>query len=255
MAEVAQWLVLLAIHGTVKLHYIYRSSHSFKPKSWIHVETHLSDIQPCLFWFTLGTVSSHALYAYVGLLLTCLIFLSAIDRKGLKRGRRWLLLSSRSSLFTWTVTFAVIFLVAKGMQHVAAAKYRGATFSDLFTNVILPNLSLPLLAYTLSRQLFIYVPPCLDPWCIITSFIQHTLLAPSYINTLNVYAGRTSLFLGSLIDRTVPSSSCPRRIVGNERRLQDINAVCEGAIYVLSTKLPKEEKWEDVVTKQEDYYL
>ena len=32
--------------------------------------------------------------------------------------------------------FAAIFLAVKGVQQVAAAKNRGATFSDLFTNAI-----------------------------------------------------------------------------------------------------------------------
>lgn len=28
----------------------------------------------------------------------------------------------------------------------------------------------------------------MDPWHMVTSFVQYTLLAPSYINILNVYA-------------------------------------------------------------------
>jgi chitin synthase len=28
----------------------------------------------------------------------------------------------------------------------------------------------------------------MDPWHMLTSFVQYTLLAPSYINILNVYA-------------------------------------------------------------------
>ncbi|KAH9160206.1 chitin synthase-domain-containing protein [Lactarius sanguifluus] len=43
-----------AIHGTVKLHYIYRSSHSFKPKSWIHVELTYQTFNLVFSWFTLG---------------------------------------------------------------------------------------------------------------------------------------------------------------------------------------------------------
>ncbi|KAH9073623.1 hypothetical protein EDB83DRAFT_85318 [Lactarius deliciosus] len=59
-----RWLngsFFVAIHGTVKLHYIYRSSHSFKPKSWIHVELTYQTFNLVCSWFTLGTVSSHAL--------------------------------------------------------------------------------------------------------------------------------------------------------------------------------------------------
>lgn len=34
----------------------------------------------------------------------------------------------------------------------------------------------------------------LDPWHLIMSFAQYTLMAPSYINVLNVYAVRRSIF-------------------------------------------------------------
>ncbi len=42
--------------------------------------------------------------------------------------------------------FAAIFLAIKGVQQVAAAEHRGATFSDLFTNAIFRDIVLSLTA-------------------------------------------------------------------------------------------------------------
>ncbi len=108
--------------------------------------------------------------------------------------------------------FAAVFLVIKGVQQVAVPKHRGATFSDLLQmpySAILSYPSQPPLVYTSSRQLFMCVLLCLaacmrartgwltflcfrlvgsqmDPWHMVASSVQYTLLAPSYINILNV---------------------------------------------------------------------
>jgi chitin synthase len=42
-----------AIHGTVKFHYIYRSSHSFARKFWIHVELIYQTFNLIFSWFAL----------------------------------------------------------------------------------------------------------------------------------------------------------------------------------------------------------
>jgi cellulose synthase/poly-beta-1,6-N-acetylglucosamine synthase-like glycosyltransferase len=42
-----------AIHGTVKFHYIYRSSHSFARKFWIHVELLYQTFNLIFSWFGL----------------------------------------------------------------------------------------------------------------------------------------------------------------------------------------------------------
>jgi chitin synthase len=42
-----------AIHSTVKFHYIYRSSHSFARKLWIHVELLYQTFNLIFSWFAL----------------------------------------------------------------------------------------------------------------------------------------------------------------------------------------------------------
>jgi len=43
-----------AIHSTVKFHYIYRSSHTFARKAWIHVELAYQVFNIFFSWFALG---------------------------------------------------------------------------------------------------------------------------------------------------------------------------------------------------------
>ncbi|KAH8992318.1 hypothetical protein EDB86DRAFT_3079297 [Lactarius hatsudake] len=85
----------------------------------------------------------------------------------------------------------------------------------------------------------------LEPWHMITLFVRYTLLAPSYINLLNMARSspmssdhKISTDLGvvkaskgeNAVEVAVPTAET------------DINMAYEDAIHVLSTKPPKEEK-------------
>ncbi|KAH9073609.1 hypothetical protein EDB83DRAFT_2516503 [Lactarius deliciosus] len=98
----------------------------------------------------------------------------------------------------------------------------------------------------------------LEPWHMITSFVQYTLLTPSYINILNVYAARSPMSSNNKVSTdlgVVKASKGENAVEVAVRTAEtDNNAAYEDAIHVLSTKPPKEEKKEDAATKQEDYY-
>jgi len=117
----------------------------------------------------------------------------------------------------------------------------------------------------------------------ITSFIQYLLMAPSYINVLNVYAVSfiflpscfLSLFLpfdmqfanvhdvswGTKGDNTV-AKALGTVATGKTGQVEaevptdekDIDSLYEDAIHVLNSKPPKVESKPDAGTKQEDYY-
>jgi len=103
-----------------------------------------------------------------------------------------------------------------------------------------------------------------DPWHMITSFIQYLLLAPSYINVLNVYAfanvhdvswgtkgdNKVNVDLGVVAVKK--DSNEVEVAVPTEQK--DINAAYDDALAVLSTKAPPENKKVDDKTAQEDYY-
>jgi chitin synthase len=118
----------------------------------------------------------------------------------------------------------------------------------------------------------------------ITSFIQYLLMAPSYINVLNVYAVSCSRYRcpcslddlpfamqfanvhdvswGTKGDNKVSTDLGVVATGKNKNEVEvavptaetDINAAYEDAIHVLSTKAPKVEQKPDLGTQQEDYY-
>ncbi|KAF8259401.1 chitin synthase-domain-containing protein [Lactarius quietus] len=263
-----------AIHGTVKFHYLYRSSHSFARKFWIHIELLYQTFNLIFSWFALGNffisffVLTNALedptiiggkvielvntilkYAYVGLLLTCFILSLGNRPQGSNKG--YTLAFIGFAIFTVYMTFAAVFLTIKGVQQVTAERKTGASLSDLFTNAIFRDIVI-----SISATIGLYIVASLihmDPWHMVTSFVQYTLIAPSYINILNVYAVRDNKVSTDL--GVIKASKGDNAVeVAVPTAETDINAAYEDAIHVLSTKAPKEEKKVDVATEQEDYY-
>ncbi|EMD39480.1 glycosyltransferase family 2 protein [Gelatoporia subvermispora B] len=273
-----------AIHSTVKFHYIYRSSHSFLRKFWIHVEMVYQTFNLIFSWFALGNyfisfkILSEALedpsfhlgnaihivniileYIYMGLLIMC--FLLALGNR--PQGSKWFYTVAFLGFAVITVymTIAAFFLAFKGIDNIVHSS-GPLTASDLFTNAIFRNIVISLLA-----TLGLYILASLihfEPWHMITSFLQYLLMAPSYINVLNVYAfanvhdvswgtkgdNKISTDLGVVaagkgkneVEVSVPTAET------------DINAAYEDALHVLSTKPPKVESKPDAATQQEDYY-
>nr|AZQ26798.1 putative chitin synthase 1 [Ganoderma lucidum]QDK64616.1 chitin synthase [Ganoderma lucidum] len=260
-----------AIHSTVKFHYIYRSSHSFIRKFWIHVELLYQTFNLFFSWFALGnyyisfTILSEALedpsfnlkgihvaniileYFYLGLLIMCYIL--ALGNR--PQGAKWFytLAFIGFGIITIYMTVSAFFLAFKGIDNII--KTDGPlTPNSLFTNSIFRNIVISLLAtlglYIIASLLFF------EPWHMITSFIQYLLMAPSYISVLNVYAGdnKVSTDLGEV--KTGANKNEVEVVVPTAET--DINAAYEDAIHLLSTKPPKQESKPDPQTEQEDYY-
>ena len=98
----------------------------------------------------------------------------------------------------------------------------------------------------------------------ITSFAQYTLIAPSYVNILNVYAFANvhDVSWGTKGDTKVSTDLGVVQVAADSNAVEvtiptaetDINAAYDDAIHVLSTKPPKVESKPDPATQQEDYY-
>ncbi|KAH8082444.1 glycosyltransferase family 2 protein [Cristinia sonorae] len=273
-----------AIHSTVKFHYIYRSSHSFMRKFWIHVELLYQTFNLIFSWFALGNYyisfvilsesmedpsfnlgkGIHILnlvlsYFYLGLLVMC--FLLALGNR--PQGAKWgyTLAFIGFALITVYMTVSAFFLAFKGIENIV--KTDGPlTPSSLFTNSIFRNIVLSLLAtlglYILASLIFF------EPWHMITSFVQYILMAPSYIGVLNVYAFANvhDVSWGTKGDNKVSTDLGVVTTGKNKNEVEvevisaetDINAAYEDAIHVLSTRPPKTESKPDPQTEQEDYY-
>ncbi|KIK98524.1 glycosyltransferase family 2 protein [Paxillus rubicundulus Ve08.2h10] len=272
-----------AIHSTVHFHYIYRSSHTFIRKFWIHVEMFYQLYNLIFSWFALGNYyiaflilttalesyipSLHILniilnYFYLGLLITCFLLSMGNRPQGSKWG--YTLAFIGFGLITIYMTVSAFLLAYKAIEGVAQSEGRAVQASDLLTNSIFRDVVLSLAAtlglYVASSLLFF------EPWHMITSFVQYLLMAPSYIAVLNVYAFANvhDVSWGTKGDNKVSTDlgvvSVGKGSNKNEVEVAvptaetDINAAYEDAIHVLSTKAPKAEQKVDPATQQEDYY-
>lgn len=272
-----------AVHSIFHFHYLYRSSHTFMRKFWIHVEMFYQVFNLIFSWFALANyyiafnILSDAMedptfnlkgihifnvvinYCYLGLLLTCFILSLGNRPQGSKWG--YTLAMIGFACITVYMTVAAFLLAFKGISNLAASDH-GLSLSSVFTNHIFRNIVLSLLAtlglYIIASLIFF------EPWHMITSFIQYTLMSPSYIAVLNVYAfanvhdvswgtkgdNKTTPDLGA-VTTTKNKSEVEVEVPTSEK---DINSLYEDAIHVLQTKPPKQEAKVDPLTAQEDYY-
>ncbi|KAG8977097.1 Chitin synthase, class 1 [Tulasnella sp. 427] len=273
-----------AIHSIVKFGYIYRSEHTFARKAWIHVEMFYQLFNLIFSWFALGNYyvsffilagaiedpsfglkGIHILndilkYSYLGLLVMC--FLLSMGNR--PQGSKWAYTIAiiGFGFITIYMTFAALFLAVKGIESVKVTNGGKLTFGTLFQDRIFFTIVLSLVAtlglYIFASLLFF------EPWHMITSFIQYLLMAPSYINVLNVYAfanthdiswgtkgdNKVSTDLG-VVEKKKDSNEVEVAVPTEQK---DINAAYEDAMAVLHSKPQAEEKKVDVKTEQEDYY-
>ncbi|KAG8768582.1 Chitin synthase, class 1 [Ceratobasidium sp. 428] len=270
-----------AIHSTVKFNYIYRSSHSFARKAWIHVELFYQTFNLLFSWFALGNYyiafviltnsmeqlgpkAIHYLniilnYFYLGMLTMCFLLSLGNRPQGSKFGYTMAFIGF--GLITVYMTFAAFFLAVKSINDLTSQE-GPLNFGSFFTNSIFRNVVISIAAtlglYIVASLLF------LEPWHMITSFIQYLLMAPSYINVLNVYAfanvhdvswgtkgdNKVSTDLG--VVSTGKDKGTVEAAVPTDQR--DINAAYEDAMAVLNSKPPVVDQKRDAATKQEDYY-
>ncbi|QRV92037.1 chitin synthase [Ceratobasidium sp. AG-Ba] len=269
-----------AVHSTVKFNYIYRSSHSFGRKFWIHVELFYQTFNLIFSWFALGnyyiafvilTQSMEQLgpkaihyfnivlnYFYLGMLTMCFLLSLGNRPQGSKLGYTMSFIGF--ALITIYMTFAAFFLAIRSVNQIS--QETNINFGTFFSNAIFRNVVVSIAAtlglYIVASLLF------LEPWHMITSFIQYLLMAPSYINVLNVYAfanvhdvswgtkgdNKVSTDLG--VVSTGKDKGTVEASVPTDQR--DINAAYEDAMAVLNSKPPVVEQKRDAATKQEDYY-
>ncbi|KAG8917512.1 Chitin synthase, class 1 [Tulasnella sp. 408] len=199
-------------------------------------------------------------YTYLGLLVMC--FLLSMGNR--PQGAKWAYTIAiiGFGIITIYMTFAAFFLAIKGIESVRIDNGGKLSFGTLFQDRIFFTIVLSLVAtlglYIFASLLFF------EPWHMITSFIQYLLMAPSYINVLNVYAfanthdiswgtkgdNKVSVDLG-VVEKKKDSNEVEVAVPTEQK---DINAAYEDAMAVLSSKPPPEVQKVDEKTAQEDYY-
>ncbi|SGY19437.1 BQ5605_C014g07647 [Microbotryum silenes-dioicae] len=274
-----------SLHSSVHFGYIYRSDHTFWRKMWLHVELIYQSFNMLFTWFglanyyiifviltesladpTFGMTGIHYFnqvvkYYYIALIICC--FLLALGNRPAGAVAWYTTIAVSFALITVYMLVAAILITIKGVTNAKNEITSSGgvfTLSDIFTNAIFRNIVISLLAtygiWLLASLIF------LDPAHMFTSLVQYMLLAPSYINIINVYAfcnvqdvtwgtrpeEKVSTDLGTAsakdgaVDVALPSDE------------KDINAAYEDACHVLATKLPKEVKKVNEEERMSDAY-
>ncbi|ORY77216.1 glycosyltransferase family 2 protein [Leucosporidium creatinivorum] len=270
------------IHSSFHFGFLYRSDHSFWRKLWLHVELFYQTFNMLFAWFGLANYyiifviltqsladSSFGLtgisyfntvlkYYYIALLICC--FLLALGNRPAGAQTWYMVIIISFALITVYMLAAAIIITVKGIQNAKAESGGSFSLSDIFANSIFRNIVISLLStyglYLIASIIF------LDPAHMFTSFVQYLLIAPSYINIINVYAfcnvqdvtwgnrpeEKQSTDLGVApvkdggVDVAVPTDE------------KDINAAYDDACHVLSQKSPPEVKTIDLETQMTDSY-
>lgn len=154
--------------------------------------------------------------------------------------------------------FATVFITVKSVQ--AQLKENTFSFSLLFTNklffTLIVSMASTWLLYLITSILF------LDPWHMVTSFIQYLLLTPTYINILNVYAfcNTHDITWGTKGDdkpeklpsaNTKPGGKVDVAIPTDDA---DLNTQYETELRAFATKWQAPKKVMSPQEKHEDYY-
>ncbi|KAG8529567.1 chitin synthase I [Bacidia gigantensis] len=270
-----------AVYAITHFYQMRRSDHSFLRKFMIFIEFIYQTFNMIFAWFAIGnfflvfhiltnSLGDKALlgtagnilgivfeWLYLATLLTC--FVLALGNRPQGSNKFYM-----TMVYFWVgimiyLIFASIFITVKSIQAETRDK-DGFQFSDVFKNKIFFTLIVSLLSTYL---LWVIVSILfLDPWHLLTSFIQYLLLTPTYINILNVYAfcnthditwgtkgddkaaklESVNLKPGGKVDVNIPQDDT------------DLNAQYDAECKIFATKPEKEVKVVSESEKQEDYY-
>ena len=267
------------IHSIIKFGYIYRSSHSFGRKFWLHIEIIYQTIQLVFSWFgmanffiaffILTTAMSDRIsglkipnlvlsYVYVAFIIFCFL-LSMGNRPA---GSKWGYTISMIvfALLTLYMTGAALYLAVDSIMNATGPGGQGT--SELLTDRVFINIVVSLAAtfglWLLASIMFF------EPWHMFTSIIQNLLMAPSFVNVISIYAfaNINDISWGTkgsdkvMTDLGVVGGAGQNQVeLAIPTESKDINDAYDDAVQLLATKAPKEKgASRDKETKQKDYY-
>ncbi|GAA5893025.1 hypothetical protein JCM5296_003407 [Sporobolomyces johnsonii] len=273
------------LHSSYHFGYIYRSDHTFWRKLWLHVELLYQTFNMLFSWFGLANwfiifrILTSSLadpsfgvsgikylnivleYYYAALLICC--FLLALGNRPQGSNGIYIFIMTSFALITVYMLIAAGVITYYGVKNAKdAIEADGGSFSlsDVFTNSTFRNIVISLLStyglYLLASLIF------LDPAHMLTSLLQYLLLAPSWINVINVYAfcNVQDVTWGNRPEEKVSNDlgAAPASQGGVEVAIptdeKDINSAYEDALHVLSMKPPKEVKTVNVEERMTDSY-
>ncbi|KAG5643749.1 hypothetical protein DXG03_009683 [Asterophora parasitica] len=181
------------VYAIMNFRFIYRSSHTFARKFWIHFEM-LYQLYNLIFsWFALGnyyigfvilsTSLEHLVpaFKYPNVVLNYLYLGLVIMSFLLSLGNR-----PQGSRYGYVIVF---FGFAFLMMYMTAASFTVALHGIRKADKGVPKDIIISIVSSLGLY-FLSSMIALDPWHTFTSFLQYLLISPAYISVLNVYAVR-----------------------------------------------------------------
>ncbi|TKA74447.1 Chitin synthase A [Friedmanniomyces simplex] len=270
-----------AVYALAHFYQIHRSHHSAIRIFMFYIEFLYQSVNMLFAWFAIGnfflvfriltvSLSDKDLLGTAGLILavvfewlylatlvTC--FVLALGNRPQGSNKFYM-----TQVYFWAVLmayllFASIFITVRSVQQ-QVKDHNGFSFAMLFTNRLFFTLIISMCStyvlYLVSSILF------LDPWHMVTSFVQYLMLTPTYLNILNVYAfcnthditwgtkgddkpeklPAANLKPGGKVDVAIPSDDA------------DLNTQYESELRTFSSKYVVPQKDVSEALKHEDYY-
>lgn len=202
----------------------------------------------------------HIVLNYIYILLLIVQFIMALGNR--PQGSRYAYTASMVffAILMIYMTFATLWITVVSIETIAedsSDSFTKMLGQSTFTNIVVSLCSTYVL-YLVSSLLF------LDPWHMFTSFMQYTLLSPSYTNILNVYAfcNTHDVSWGTKGDNTVATDLGVVKHNKDTKEVEvevptdekDLNEQYDEACFDLQKIVEPEKQHRDAKTKQEDYY-
>jgi chitin synthase len=210
------------------------------------------------------------LYLYV-VLIVCTFIASMGNRP---QGSKWMYTFAFvffAVIMVYTL-FAALYLTIRGINIAIESVPKDQNqFAGSAADILFGNDNFRSIIIALCGTYGLYIVSSLmyfDPWHMITSFIQYMLIAPSYINVLNIYAfcnthdvswgtkgdNVVSTDLGVAVTKKDSKGGKDEVDIQIPTDQKDINQAYEEDCQALATPPPKETSKPDAKTAQEDYY-
>ncbi|KAF9398393.1 Chitin synthase, class 1 [Mortierella sp. AD011] len=279
-----------AIYALTHSTNIWRSDHSIVRKLWLHLEFFYNFVSIIFSWFALGNMyltfyfltrsladptidpfgnewgdKVYEVMRYLYIFLICTQFICSMGNRPQGSKATYTMSMIAFALIMGYMLFAAALITIKSLQAVFD-DVNGSQDSLLVVETLVKSATFRNIILSLISTYGLYILMSLlymDPWHMITSFVQYLFMMPSYINILNVYAfcNTHDVSWGTKGDNTTHSDlgeakKSDGQVVEVEipTTAADINEAYDDAISELSHKVQEVHQSRSAATKQDDYY-
>lgn len=192
------------VYSFFHFHRIWTSGHNIGRKFLLSIEFIYLLINTIISWFSLSSfflvfriltlsiaLTYHSVFGVLSVVFywlygICLVSTFILSLGNKPKSTEWFYVATFIFFAVLMVymTFCSIFMSVKAFQNILSdggITFKGLLMRETFRDMVI-SLGSTYCLYLLSSIIY------LQPWHMLTSFIQYVLLSPSYINVLNIYA-------------------------------------------------------------------